>query len=443
MAAEKHRTSSLASDLAIPGAPPSAAPAWYDSGFAHAWLPYTQMKTAAPPLPVARTEGSCIHLADGRVLIDGIASWWTACHGYNHPHIRAAVERQLHAMPHVMFGGLVHEQALTLARRLAALLPGDLDHVFFSESGSVAVEVAIKMALQFWANRGVPARRRLVAFRNGYHGDTSGMMAISDALHEGSPAFPGWATPPLIVDLPRNAASIAAFDRTLERHADEIAGIVVEPLVQGAGGMRFHDAAVLRHLRTAADRLETLLVFDEIFTGFGRTGALFACQGAGVVPDIVTLSKALTGGTLPLAATVANRKVFDAFWSDEPEHAFMHGPTYMANALACAAANASLDLFDREPRLEQVAALSARLRDGLEPCRGLPGVRDVRVMGAVGVVELDRIRDPDRLRQRFVEAGAFIRPFGSIVYLTPSFTISAQELDKLTQIVADVLRREA
>ena len=443
MTAEKHRMSILASDLAMPGAPSSAAPAWYRGGLSHAWLPYTQMKTASPPLPVVRTEGSRIHLADGRVLIDGIASWWTACHGYNHPHICAAVERQLHAMPHVMFGGLVHEQALTLARRLAALLPGDLDHVFFSESGSVAVEVAIKMAVQYWANRGVPARRRLLTFRDGYHGDTSGMMAISDALHEGSPAFPGWATPPLIVDLPRNAASIAAFERLLERHADEIAGIVVEPSVQGAGGMRFHPGVVLERLRAAADRIETLLIFDEIFTGFGRTGALFACQGAGVVPDIITLSKALTGGTLPLAATVANRKVFEAFWSDDQTHAFMHGPTYMANALACAAANASLDLFEREPRLAQVAALSARLWDGLEPCRDLRGVRDVRVMGAVGVVEFDRIRDQDRLRQRFVDAGAFIRPFGSTVYLTPSFTISPQEVDKLTETIVLVLRDEA
>jgi adenosylmethionine-8-amino-7-oxononanoate aminotransferase len=401
------------------------------------------MKTASPPLAVVRTEGSRIHLADGRVLIDGIASWWTACHGYNHPHIRAAVECQLHAMPHVMFGGLVHEQALTLAQRLAVLLPGALDHVFFSESGSVAVEVAIKMALQYWANRGVRGRRRLVAFRDGYHGDTSGMMAISDALHDGSPAFRGWASPPLIVDLPRDEPTIAAFDQVLERHADAIAGIVVEPLVQGAGGMRFHEAGVLRRLRAAADRIETLLIFDEIFTGFGRTGTMFACQGAGVVPDIITLSKALTGGTLPLAATVATRKVFDAFWSDDPEHAFMHGPTYMANALACAAANASLDLFEREPRMEQVAALAARLRDGLEPCRELTGVRDVRVMGAVGVIALDRIADADRLRQRFVEAGAFIRPFGSIVYLTPNFMISQQDLEKITEIIFDVLREGA
>jgi adenosylmethionine-8-amino-7-oxononanoate aminotransferase len=440
MTAEKHRTAALASHLATASAAPAAAPAWYRDGLAHAWLPYTQMKTASPPLPVLRTEGSRIHLTDGRVLIDGIASWWTACHGYNHPHIRAAVERQLTAMPHVMFGGLVHEQALRLARRLAALLPGDLDHVFFSESGSVAVEVAIKMALQYWSNRGIPGRRRLVAFRGGYHGDTSGMMAISDALHEGSRAFPAWATPPLLLDLPCDEPSREAFDRILERHADEIAALVVEPLVQGAGGMRFHDTAVLRHLRAAADRIEALLIFDEIFTGFGRTGSLVACAGTGVLPDILTLSKALTGGTLPLAATVASRRVFDAFWSDDPEHALMHGPTYMANALACAAANASLDLFEQEPRLEQVAALSALLRAGLEPCRYLPGVRDVRVTGAIGVVELEQAADTDRLRQRFIEAGAFIRPFGSIVYLTPCFTMPKEDIGNITEIVVKIMR---
>jgi adenosylmethionine-8-amino-7-oxononanoate aminotransferase len=442
MTAEKHRTAGPASHLAPSGASRAPAPPWYRDGLGHAWLPYTQMKTASAPLPVVRTEGSRIHLADGRVLIDGIASWWTACHGYNHPHVRAAVERQLRTMPHVMFGGLVHEQALRLARRLAALLPGDLDHVFFSESGSVAVEVAVKMAMQYWANRDMPARRRLVAFRHGYHGDTAGMMAISDAMHGGSPAVPGWMPPPLIVDLPRDEPTREAFDRVLEVHAGEIAAIIVEPLVQGAGGMRFHDATVLCHLRAAADRHEMLLIFDEIFTGFGRTGSLFACTGAGVTPDIVTLSKALTGGTLPLAATVASRTVFDAFWSDDPDHALMHGPTYMANALACAAANASLDLFEQEPRLQQVAAMSRLLQEGLAPCRGLPGVRDVRVAGAVGVVELDYPTDADRLRRRFIEAGAFIRPFGAIVYLTPCFTMSAEDTNRLTEIVETALRRE-
>src|SRR5262245_43623298 len=307
---------------------PAGNPDWYERGLAHVWLPYAQMKTLSPPAPVVSTEGSRIMLADGRVLIDGIASWWTACHGYNHPHIRRAVERQLADLPHVMFGGLVHEPALKLARRLADLLPGDLERVFFSESGSVAVEVALKMALQYWINHGVRGRRRFVAFTGGYHGDTTGAMAVSDAMHGDLAAV---LPDHLRAALPQDEESVTAFDRLLAWHADEIAAIVVEPLVQGAGGMRFHPADVLRHIRTAADRHDILLIFDEIFTGLGRTGTLFACQAADVVPDIVTLSKALTGGTLPLAATIATTKVFDAFWSDDPAHALMHGPTYMAN----------------------------------------------------------------------------------------------------------------
>jgi adenosylmethionine-8-amino-7-oxononanoate aminotransferase len=414
-----------------------AEPSWYGPGLAHVWLPYAQMKLAAPPLPVARTEGSRIVLADGRVLIDGIASWWTACHGYNHPHIKAAVQRQLDVMPHVMFGGLAHEQPLTLARRLAGLLPGDLARVFFSESGSVAVEVALKMALQYWINLGIRTRRRFLSFQGGYHGDTAGAMAISDAMHG---ELRGVLPEQLIAPLPQDEAGDLVFETLLRQHADEIAAIVVEPLVQGAGGMRFHDPAVLQRIRAAADRYGLLLIFDEIFTGFGRTGHMFACAGAGIVPDIVTLSKALTGGTLPLGATVARRKVFEAFWSDEAAHALMHGPTYMANALGCAAANASLDLFAHEPRLAQVQAISGALARGLAPCRDLPGVVDVRVKGAIGVVELRGIANLERLRTRFVAAGVFIRPFGSVVYLTPAFTIAKEELSRLTRAVVEVLK---
>jgi adenosylmethionine-8-amino-7-oxononanoate aminotransferase len=413
---------------------------WLARGMEHVWLPYAQMKTAAPPLPVVRTQGCRITLADGRELIDGIASWWTACHGYNHPHIRQAVERQLAAMPHVMFGGLAHRQPLTLARRLAALLPGDLDRVFFSESGSVAVEVAMKMAVQFWVNRGVHGRRKFVAFRGGYHGDTTGAMAVCDPEEGMHALFRGLLPEHFILDLPRDEETAAAFERLLERHADEVAGIIVEPLVQGAGGMKFHEAAVLRRLRQAADGCDLLLIFDEIFTGFGRTGTMFACEAAGVVPDIITLSKALSGGTLPLAATVARRKVFDAFWSEDPKKALMHGPTYMGNALACAAANASLDLFEREPRLAQVKAISEQMTHELAPCRNLSGVKDVRVQGAIGVVELDKIPELDAMRARFVEEGVFIRPFGNIVYLTPAFTIGQDELARLTGAIVKVLR---
>jgi adenosylmethionine-8-amino-7-oxononanoate aminotransferase len=397
------------------------------------------MKTAAPPLRVARTEGCRIILADGRELIDGIASWWTACHGYNHPHIRAALIRQAETMPHVMFGGLAHEPALRLARRLADLLPGDLDRVFFSDSGSVAVEVALKMAIQFWRNRGQGGRARFVTFRGGYHGDTTGAMAVSDPEDSMHALFRGVLPTHINVALPRDEENAEDLRRTLERHAGELAGIIVEPLVQGAGGMRFHDPAVLRRLRALADRYELLLIFDEIFTGFGRTGTMFACEQAGVAPDIICLSKALTGGTLPLAATVASQRVFEAFWSDDPHHALMHGPTYMANPLACAVANASLDLFEREPRLEHVKAIEAQLARGLAPCRALRGVKDVRVKGAIGVIELDRIDDLDAMRARFVAEGVFVRPFGNVVYLTPAFTIRAEELAKLTDAVQRVV----
>lgn len=421
----------------------SAKPPWYAAGLDHIWLPYAQMKTASPPLAVTATRGSRIVLADGRELIDGIASWWTACHGYNHPHIRAAVERQLAQMPHVMFGGMVHEPALTLARRLTALLaPADLDRVFFSDSGSVAVEVALKMAVQYWRNRGIRGRSRIVSFKGGYHGDTTGAMAVSDPEGSFHAAFHGLLPEQIVTDLPIDEVSTAVLEKLLAQRAEEIAAIVVEPLVQGAGGMRFHDTSVLKILRALADRYELLLIFDEIFTGFGRTGTMFAFQNAGVVPDIVTLSKALTGGTLPLAATIASRNVFDAFWSDDPAQALMHGPTFMANPLACAAANASLDLFEREPRLDQVANIAATLRQGLEPCRALRGVKDVRVKGAIGVVELDQIENLNALREGFVAEGVFIRPFGSIVYLTPAFTVAEDELAALTGAIHRMLSQQ-
>jgi adenosylmethionine-8-amino-7-oxononanoate aminotransferase len=312
--------------------------------------------------------------------------------------------------------------------------------VFFSDSGSVAVEVAMKMAVQYWLNRGVRGRSQFVAFTGGYHGDTTGAMAVSDTEDGMHALFAGLLPQHYSVDIPDNDERTTALDRLLADRAPTIAGIIVEPLVQGAGGMKIHDANVLRRLRALADRHDVLLIFDEIFTGFGRTGTMFACEAAGVVPDIVTLSKALTGGTLGLAATVATQKVFDAFWSDEPRKALMHGPSYMANALACAAANASLDLFEREPRLQQVAAIATALELGLTPCRGLQGVKDVRVKGAIGVVEMERIADPGALRTRFVDQGVFIRPFGNVIYLTPAFTISLPDLDSLTSAVVKVAR---
>jgi adenosylmethionine-8-amino-7-oxononanoate aminotransferase len=398
------------------------------------------MRGAAAPLRAARTEGSRIWLEDGRVLIDGIASWWTACHGYNHPHIRAAVQRQLAAMPHVMFGGLTHAPAERLAARLAALLPGDLNHVFFADSGSVAVEVAMKMAAQSWLNRGVRTRTRFLAFTGGYHGDTLATMAVCDP-QEGMHALFGPLLPRhAILPLPRDAGSEAVLEAFLARHGHGIAGVLMEPLVQGAGGMLFHDVQVLRRVRALADRHGLPLILDEIFTGFGRTGTMFACEAAGIVPDIVTLSKALTGGTMALSAAIARTPVFEAFLSDDPGHALMHGPTYMANPLACAAANASLDLFETEPRLRQAAAIAAQLEHGLAPCRGLPGVRDVRVLGAIGVVELEAIADLDALKAAFVAEGVWVRPFRNIVYLTPALTIGTDELERLCAAVGRVLR---
>jgi adenosylmethionine-8-amino-7-oxononanoate aminotransferase len=414
-------------------------PDWLRTGWNHVWLPYAQMQTAPLPAAVVRTQGSKIHLADGRVLIDGIASWWTACHGYNHPHIRAAVSEQLELMPHVMFGGLAHEPAYRLATRLAALMPPGLSRVFFTDSGSVAVEVAIKIAVQSRLNRGERGRTKILAFTGGYHGDTLGTMAICDPEEGMHSLFTGLLPEHPVIALPRDEASIAGLDAFLAANAHSLAAIIVEPLVQGAGGMIMHEAKVLRRLRKAATDYGLTLIFDEIFTGFGRTGSMFAFQQADVVPDIITLSKALTGGTLPLAATIASAELFSAFLSDDPGHALMHGPTFMANALGCAAANASLDLFESEPRLAQAAKIESQLAAELAACRNLPNVKDVRVKGAIGVVELEKLADPAGLRVKLLEHGVWIRPFGDIVYLTPALTIDEDELTQLTAAIAGTL----
>ena len=404
------------------------------------WRPYTQMKTADAPLEAVRTDGSRIHLEDGRVLIDGIASWWTACHGYNHPHIREAVARQLETMPHVMFGGFTHQPAEQLAARLAGLLPGDLNHVFFTDSGSVAVEVAMKMAVQYWLNRGACGRTGFLAFREGYHGDTLGAMSVCDPDESMHAHFDGWLPKQRFAVLPRDEDSTGALARTLAEHGERIAAVIVEPLVQGAGGMRFHGPETLATIARLARAHDVLLIADEIFTGFGRTGSMFACEQAAVVPDIICLSKALTGGTMALAATVATDAVFQAFWSDDPLKALMHGPTFMANPLACAAANASLDLFEREPRVEQARAMEAGLLAGLMPCSALPGVVDVRAKGAIGVVQLAGPPDREALKRAFVEQGVWVRPFGDVVYLAPALNIADVDLERLCAAMFSVLK---
>ncbi|MDZ4867613.1 MAG: adenosylmethionine--8-amino-7-oxononanoate transaminase [Alphaproteobacteria bacterium] len=414
-------------------------PAWLTQGWPHIWLPYAQMKTAQTPLAVVGAKGARLKLADGHELIDGVASWWTVAHGYNHPHIRETVARQLETLPHVMLGGLAHEQAYTLAKRLASMLPGDLNHVFFSDSGSVAVEVALKMAIQSRINRGERGRTKVLSFKGGYHGDTFATMAICDPDEGMHSLFKGALSEQFVVDLPSDGLKTEALDRILDRHAKEIAAVIVEPLVQGAAGMKFHSTETLRRIADAARRHDMVLILDEIFTGFARTGTMFAMNQAGFVPDIVCLGKALTGGTLPLAATVATDRIYGAFLSDDASKALMHGPTYMGNALACAAANASLDLFETEPRIAQAARIEAHLRRALEPARALPGVRDVRVKGAIGVIELETLNKDD-LRRRLIEKGVWIRPFGNIIYTTPPFTITDEDLKTVTSAMVDVLR---
>ena len=410
-------------------------PAWQEEGYPYIWMPYTQMATTAPPVPVVATDGVRLTLADGREVIDGLASWWSAVHG----HILAEMEKQLQVMPHVMFGGINHEPGLRLARRLAHLLPGGLNHVFFADSGSVSVEVALKMAVQFWLNRGVRGKNRFVSFKYGYHGDTTGAMSVCDPENSMHAHFKGFLHEQFVVDLPRDNATVAALDDLLSANCDRIAAIIVEPIVQGAGGMRFHGPEVLQTLRDMCQIHDVLLIFDEIATGFGRTGTMFACEQAGVVPDIITLSKAMTGGVMPLSAAIATDRIYDGFLSNDPNHALMHGPTFMANPLACAAANASLDLFEQEPRLAQAQAIETQLFAELAPLVGQPHVVDVRAKGAVGVIQVDELRELDWLKRRFLDEGVWIRPFGDAIYVTPPLVISEDDLRTLTSAMVDVV----
>lgn len=415
-------------------------PAWQKSGYRHVWMPYTQMQAAPLPIPVVATEGVYLTLADGRKLIDGMASWWTACHGYNHPHIRSAVEAQLRVMPHVMFGGVNHEPALRLAERLAKLTPGNLNRVFFSDSGSVSVEVALKIAVQYWLNRDVSGRTKFVSFQHAYHGDTTGAMSVCDPDNSMHRHFKGFLLEQYSQPVPQTDEEHSAFEAFLATKSSEIAGVIIEPLIQGAGGMKFHPPESVARIQSACRRQNVLLIADEIATGFGRTGTMFACEQADVVPDILCVGKALTGGTLSLAATIATDEIFDAFLSDDPSHALMHGPTFMANPLACAAANASIDLLETEPRLERSLAIERELAELLAPCRNLHGVVDVRSKGAVGVIQVNRLHHVERLRSRLVEEGIWLRPFSDMIYMTPALSITPEELQTLCEATVQVVQ---
>lgn len=416
---------------------------------AHAWHPYTSTLDRDPVYPVRSARGCEIELMDGRVLIDGMASWWCAIHGYNHPVLNRAARDQLDRMAHVMFGGLTHEPAMRLVRSLVELTPEPLQHVFLCDSGSVAIEVAIKMALQFWISAGQPERHRLLTIRSGYHGDTFNAMSVCDPVtgmhHLFNRVLPEQIfapAPTCRFGAPCTDADIAPFAALIEHHRHELAAVILEPIVQGAGGMRFYSAEYLRRVRELCDQFDVLLIADEIATGFGRTGRLFACEHAGIAPDILTLGKALTGGYLTLAATLASRRVAHGISSGEPG-VFMHGPTFMGNPLACAIANASIELLLSQDWSANIQRLERGLTDGLAPCRGRPGVAEVRVLGGIGVVEMERPAPMREIQRRLVEAGVWVRPFGRLIYLMPPYVISGAELTQLCAAVVEVVGEQS
>ena len=411
----------------------------------HLWHPYSSLTAPLPTYLVRRARGCRLELDDGRSLIDGMASWWCAIHGYNHPALNAAATAQLADMAHVMFGGIVHEPAARLAAHLVALTPPGLDKVFLCDSGSVSVEVAIKMALQYWQSQGQPHKQRLLALRGGYHGDTFAAMSVCDPVTGMHHLFAGamptqlFAEPPAAgFDAPWNPVWLDAIARQIETHADTLAAVILEPIVQGAGGMRFYPPTFLRGVRELCDRHGLLLIADEIATGFGRTGKLFACEWAGIAPDILCLGKALTGGYLTLAATLCTDAVATGICAGSAG-VFMHGPTFMGNPLACAVANASIELLLASPWQQRIAAIEAQLRAELEPCRALAGVADVRVLGAIGVVEMTQPVDVAKLQAELVARGVWLRPFGKLVYTMPPYVIDAAELRCITAALGEVL----
>lgn len=401
------------------------------------WHPYTQMKTAPPPLPIVRGQGVYLYTEDGRKILDGISSWWVNIHGHAHPRLNQAIAEQAKKMAHVIFAGATHEPAVELAERLVGILPAGLTRIFYSDNGSTAVEVAIKMALQYWSNQGQPQRQRIVALPHAYHGDTVGTMSVSE------PSVFTQAFTPLL--FPVDHVDPRALDDHLIEHGDSIAAVIVEPMLQGAGGMIMWPAEALARVREDCYRHGVLMIADEVLTGFGRTGRMFACEHAAVTPDIMCLSKALTAGYLPMAVTAATNAVHDAFLSDDRTKTFFHGHSFTANPLGCAVALASLDLFEEGRILERIVRLEGHLRAGLSPLAALPAVSDVRVLGGVGVVELrsgggylDNIGP--RLSDAFLKRGVLLRPLGNVLYFMPPYVITDEEVEWVLGCIGDVVK---
>lgn len=411
----------------------------------HVWHPYSAIQADTPIYPVKSAQGIYITLMDGRVLIDGMSSWWSAIHGYNHPVLNQAISTQLHDMAHIMFGGLTHQPAVDLALQLVKITPEPLQTVFFADSGSVAIEVAMKMAIQYWYAKNKSQKEKLLTIRHGYHGDTFGAMSVSDPVNGMHSLFANTLIKQLFAVAPNctftqpcTPEDIAPLENQLKENHAQIAAIILEPIVQGAGGMRFYSPEYLKQVRELCTQYDVLLIVDEIATGFGRTGKLFACEHAEIAPDILCLGKALTGGYMTLAATLATQEIADTIRLGEPG-LFMHGPTFMANPLACATALASLKLLLNSPWQQTVRTIEQTLATGLQACAHYAHVKDVRVLGAIGVIELHHPVDLKTLQPKFVDAGVWVRPFNKLIYLMPPFIISITELNKLIDAVLKVV----